>query len=125
MIVADVAYGSMVRLRNKRIDANCKYLHSCREKYPEGVGAPQQIVTTFNLKDGNNWWFFKKLDGPRPEWNSTEPIEYVRNGDLVRLEHKPTKKQLHTHYFETAMTPKHFQVTTFGYVSFRENQSNS
>lgn len=55
--------------------------------YPAGVGAKQQQVTTYSHKDGNNRWFVKKFNKPTPLWNSTDPIELVRNGDLIRLEH--------------------------------------
>ena len=70
-----------------------QYLHSHRELYP--VGARQQQITMLYLQDPNNRWFIKRHDKPHPPWNSTDPIDYVRNGDLIRLEHRTTGRNLH------------------------------
>ena len=108
----EVAYGSLLTLKNSKANLFCHfkgytlinlirlvswgitgggYLHSHMHLYPAGVGAKQQQVTTYSHKDGNNRWFIKKFNKPTPLWNSTDPIELVRNGDLIRLEHVRTR----------------------------------
>ncbi len=72
------------------------------------VGRSQ--ITTYSHKDGNNRWFIKKFNKPAPSWNSSDPIELVRNGDLIRLEHRPTRRNLHSHKEPAPISRKHFQV---------------
>lgn len=43
-------------------------------------------------------------------------IEIVKNGDLVRLEHIPTRRNLHSHKETAPITKKHYQVTGYGEV---------
>ena len=110
----EVAYGSLLTLKNSVTGGG--YLHSHMHLYPAGVGAKQQQVTTYSHKDGNNRWFVKKFNKPTPLWNSTDPIELVRNGDLVRLEHRPTRRNLHSHKEPAPVSRKHYQVTGYGEV---------
>ena len=77
-----MAYGSVITLKNFRTGG--AYLHSHWHLYPEGVGARQQQVTTYSHKDENNMWIIKKSNvNPEP----ADPVEFVRNGDLIRLQH--------------------------------------
>lgn len=108
----EVAYGSLLTLKNSITGGG--YLHSHMHLYPAGVGAKQQQVTTYSHKDGNNRWFVKKFNKPTPLWNSTDPIELVRNGDLIRLEHRPTRRNLHSHKEPAPVSRKHYQVTGYG-----------
>lgn len=111
-----MAYGSLLTLKNSITGGG--YLHSHMHLYPAGVGAKQQQVTTYSHKDGNNRWFIKKFNKPTPLWNSTDPIELVRNGDLIRLEHRPTRRNLHSHKEPAPVSRKHYQVTGYGEVTF-------
>lgn len=52
-----------------------------------------------------------------PSWNSSKPVDFVRNGDLIRLEHIDTGRNLHAHRLLAPVTNKHFQVTGYGEVS--------
>lgn len=105
-----VAYGALVTLKNHRTGG--AYLHSHWHLYPEGVGARQQQITTYSHKDENNQWRIKKFNAEsRP---TDEPIEYVQNGDLVRLEHVITGRNLHSHNEPAPVTTKHWQVTGYG-----------
>ncbi|XP_036069729.1 protein O-mannosyl-transferase 2 [Oryzias melastigma] len=104
-----LAYGSTITAKNLRIAGG--YLHSHWHLYPEGVGAKQQQVTAYLHKDYNNLWLVRK-----PEENDSEsrtPV-LVRHGDIIRLEHKETTRNLHTHLHEAPLTKKHFQVTGYG-----------
>uniref|UniRef100_A0A3P8ZLH2 Protein O-mannosyl-transferase 2 n=1 Tax=Esox lucius TaxID=8010 RepID=A0A3P8ZLH2_ESOLU len=101
-----LAYGSTITVKNLRIAGG--YLHSHWHLYPEGVGAKQQQVTAYLHKDYNNLWLVH-----RPNDSNGEP-DLVRHGDVIRLEHKETTRNLHSHRHEAPLTKKHFQVTGYG-----------
>ncbi|XP_060522792.1 protein O-mannosyl-transferase 2 [Cylas formicarius] len=102
-----VAYGSVITLKNHRTGGG--YLHSHYHLYPEGVGARQQQITTYTHKDDNNKWLVKRYN-----MDKTEDVVIVRSGDLVRLEHVSTKRNLHSHKEQAPVTKKHYQVTGYG-----------
>ncbi|KAL1501793.1 hypothetical protein ABEB36_007053 [Hypothenemus hampei] len=102
-----VAYGAVVTLKNHKTGGG--YLHSHFHLYPEGVGARQQQITTYTHKDDNNKWVIKKYNT-----NENSKTEIVKSGDLVRLEHMATKRNLHSHKEQAPITKKHYQVTGYG-----------
>ncbi|GAB6025087.1 hypothetical protein CHUAL_010521 [Chamberlinius hualienensis] len=104
-----VVYGSVITLKNHRTVGG--YLHSHWHLYPEGTGAKQQQITTYAHKDDNNKWVIKHFD-KQPDINGT--IEYVKHGDAIRLEHLPTKRNLHSHKEPAPVTKRHYQVTGYG-----------
>ncbi|XP_077123622.1 protein O-mannosyl-transferase 2 isoform X5 [Ranitomeya variabilis] len=106
-----LAYGSVITLKNVRTAAG--YLHSHWHLYPEGVGARQQQVTTYSHKDPNNLWMVKKHNAEYGN-DSDSALEFVHHGDLIRLEHKGTGRNLHSHQREAPLTKKHLQVTAYG-----------
>jgi dolichyl-phosphate-mannose-protein mannosyltransferase len=103
---AHLAYGAEITIKNNRIGG--AYLHSHWHLYPEGVGAKQQQVTTYSHKDSNNKWFIK-----RAITDQNAEI-FVRDGDLVVLEHKVTRRNLHSHFEMAPLTKRHYQVTCYG-----------
>ncbi|RWS30869.1 Protein O-mannosyl-transferase 2-like protein, partial [Leptotrombidium deliense] len=105
-----VAYGAVITLKNHRTGGG--YLHSHWHLYPEGIGARQQQVTTYSHKDDNNKWMIKKYDS-EPNVD-TDPVELVKNGDLIRLEHVVTTRNLHSHKELAPVTKKHYQTTCYG-----------
>ncbi|XP_032261560.1 protein O-mannosyl-transferase 2 isoform X2 [Phoca vitulina] len=107
-----LAYGSVITVKNLRMAIG--YLHSHRHLYPEGVGARQQQVTTYLHKDYNNLWIIKKHNTNADPLDPSFPVEFVRHGDIIRLEHKETSRNLHSHYHEAPLTRKHYQVTGYG-----------
>ncbi|XP_027028125.1 protein O-mannosyl-transferase 2 isoform X1 [Tachysurus fulvidraco] len=104
-----LAYGSAITVKNLRIAGG--YLHSHWHLYPEGVGAQQQQVTAYLHKDFNNLWLVKRPDDDDDP--SVSP-ELIRHGDIIRLEHKETSRNLHSHFHEAPLTKKHLQVTGYG-----------
>ncbi|XP_027953423.1 protein O-mannosyl-transferase 2 isoform X7 [Eumetopias jubatus] len=107
-----LAYGSVITVKNVRMAMG--YLHSHRHLYPEGIGARQQQVTTYLHKDYNNLWIIKKHNTNADPLDPSFPVEFVRHGDIIRLEHKETSRNLHSHYHEAPLTRKHYQVTGYG-----------
>ncbi|XP_013867916.1 protein O-mannosyl-transferase 2 [Austrofundulus limnaeus] len=104
-----LAYGSIITVKNLRIAGG--YLHSHWHLYPEGVGAKQQQVTAYLHKDQNNLWLVHKQDDSDSQ---SGPPDLVRHGDIIRLEHKETTRNLHSHLHQAPLTKKHFQVTGYG-----------
>ncbi|XP_067616158.1 protein O-mannosyl-transferase 2 isoform X2 [Eurosta solidaginis] len=103
----DVAYGSIVTIKNHRTGGG--YLHSHFHLYPKGTGARQQQVTTYTHKDDNNKWLIK----PFNKAGYTE-MKFVSHGDLIRLEHVATRRNLHSHGEQAPVTKRHRQVTGYG-----------
>jgi len=109
----EVAYGALVTLKNHRTGG--AYLHSHFHLYPEGVGAKQQQVTTYAHKDENNIFIMKKWNEEPP--NNTDidaVVDLVKNGDLVRLEHLSSRRNIHSHNQPAPVSKRHFQVTGYG-----------
>ncbi|KAM6274137.1 protein O-mannosyl-transferase 2 isoform 3-T3 [Porphyrio hochstetteri] len=72
-------------------------------------------VTAYLHKDLNNLWIIKKHDSDTADLSDpSSPVELVRHGDIIRLEHKETSRNLHSHQHEAPLTRKHFQVTGYG-----------
>ncbi|XP_032477470.1 protein O-mannosyl-transferase 2 isoform X3 [Phocoena sinus] len=107
-----LAYGSVITVKSARMAVG--YLHSHGHLYPEGIGARQQQVTTYLHKDYNNLWIIKKHNTNSDPLDPSLPVEFVRHGDVIRLEHKETSRNLHSHYHEAPLTRKHYQVTGYG-----------
>lgn len=104
---ANLAYDAEITIKNNRIGG--AYLHSHQHLYPEGVGAKQQQVTAYSHKDSNNKWIIKRgLAEQRPD------DIFVRDGDLVVLEHVVTRRNLHSHFETAPITKRHYQVTCYG-----------
>ncbi|KAF7990795.1 hypothetical protein HCN44_000600 [Aphidius gifuensis] len=104
----DLAYGAKITIKNHR--AGGGYLHSHWHLYPEGIGARQQQITTYSHKDENNLWLVKKFDTNI----IPDKPEFIKSGDLIRLEHIITKRNLHSHKEPAPVTKKHYQVTGYG-----------
>uniref|UniRef100_A0A8D2LNT6 Protein O-mannosyl-transferase 2 n=1 Tax=Varanus komodoensis TaxID=61221 RepID=A0A8D2LNT6_VARKO len=107
-----LAFGSVITMKNLRMAGG--YLHSHWHLYPEGVGARQQQVTAYLHKDLNNLWIIKKHNLITDLSDPSFPVEFVRHGDVIRLEHKETSRNLHSHQHEAPLTRKHLQVTGYG-----------
>jgi len=109
----EVAYGAVITLKNHRVGGG--YLHSHFHLYPEGSGAKQQQVTTYAHKDENNQFVMKKWNEEPPNnTDSSSRVELVRNGDLVRLEHRMSRRNIHSHNVPAPVSKRHFQVTGYG-----------
>ncbi len=78
-------------------------------------------MTSYAHKDENNKFLVKKWNSDPPvmfseEWdgmNETD-TELVKHGDLVRLEHVVTGRNIHTHQEPAPVSKKMYQVTGYG-----------
>lgn len=73
-------------------------------------------ITTYTHKDENNKWLIKPYDKDLSS-EDNKVVKFVRHGDLIRLEHVQTKRNLHAHREKAPITKKHYQVTGYGEVS--------
>merc|ERR1712214_177900 len=109
----EVAYGAVVSLKNHRTGG--AYLHSHFHLYPEGMGAKQQQVTTYAHKDENNRFVIKKWnEEPPSNIDENAVVDLVKNGDLVRLEHQTSRRNIHSHTQPAPVSKRHYQVTGYG-----------
>lgn len=106
----DVVFGSEVTIRSQGSSPNL--LHSHVQIYPDG--SHQQQITAYGHSDSNNNWFFKfaRRDG-RSLNNVTELIP-VKNGDTVRLVHRSTNVNLHSHKVPGHVSKQHYEVSGYG-----------
>jgi dolichyl-phosphate-mannose-protein mannosyltransferase len=75
----EIAYGSLVSIKNA--DRGGALLHSHPHYYPD---SERQQVTCYPHKDENNDWLIDYAsESDRP--NNTSVINYIRNGDVIRL----------------------------------------
>ncbi|KAF9900391.1 hypothetical protein EC991_007431 [Linnemannia zychae] len=106
-----VAYGATISIRH--LGTQGGYLHSHPSNYE--TGSKQQQITLYPHKDTNNDWIIQKRDGSVPD-----SLEYVKSGDIIRLKHVQTSKQLHSHDLKPPMTEdeNHFEVSGYGGQGF-------
>lgn len=106
----DIAYGSEVTIRSHGTSPNL--LHSHVQIYPEGSN--QQQITAYGHSDGNNNWVFKysRRDGKGLEQVST--VESVKDGDVLRIAHKFTDVNLHSHDIAAHVSKQHREVAGYG-----------
>ncbi|CAO3703477.1 unnamed protein product [Rhizopus stolonifer] len=119
-----IVYGSLITL--KHLESVNGYLHSHKAFYPEG--SQQQQITIYPFRDGNNWWRILKANETEQELiedvlahDKETPLQYVRNGDLIRLEHVETApKKLHSHEVVAPVTDTtyHKEVSGYGFPDY-------
>eukprot|EP00117_Sycon_ciliatum_P003691 scpid40617/ scgid8375/ Protein O-mannosyl-transferase 2; Dolichyl-phosphate-mannose--protein mannosyltransferase 2 len=108
----EIAYGSVITLRNARIAGGL--LHSHAHLYPDGIGARQQQITVYHHRDENNKWVVRKAHSHTQDTDGSAP-EFVSHGDFIRLEHASTRRLLHSHHHKAPLSTKHYQVTGYGF----------
>ncbi|KAJ3220287.1 Protein O-mannosyltransferase 2 [Dinochytrium kinnereticum] len=114
----ELAYGSKVTLKNNGRGGGL--LHSHTQKYP--TGSMQQQVTCYHHKDNNNNWFiYKSWDTPVS--NSTD-IDYVKNGDIVRLVHEQSGRNLHSHFQKAPVSASEYEVSCYGNSTFGDKNDH-
>jgi len=99
-----VTCGSVLKLYNQRQGAR---LHSHDVKY--GSGSGQQSVTgSSSPDDHNSYWIVRGKHGSRCDRG-----QIIKCGDEIRLQHLSTKRNLHSHFFQSPITHQQ-EVSAFG-----------
>ncbi|KAG8846408.1 Protein O-mannosyltransferase 2 [Serendipita sp. 411] len=105
----EIAFGSKITLKNMGFGGGL--LHSHTQTYP--VGSQQQQVTCYHYKDDNNHWRVEK-PWSQPKVNDEGEIEYLKDGDIIRLLHTSTNKNLHSHTVSAPLTKLNNEVSGYG-----------
>jgi dolichyl-phosphate-mannose-protein mannosyltransferase len=108
-ILLDVAFGSKITLKNMGWGGGL--LHSHIQTYP--AGSNQQQVTCYHYKDENNEWVvLPRWD--QPEYSADDPIRFLSDGDIIRLQHGPTTRNLHSHVVPAPVSKLNNEVSCYG-----------
>lgn len=99
-----VTCGSVLKLMN--IDFNVR-LHSHDVKYATGSG--QQLVTGTDAKEDENSYWLVKAEYKK-QCSRGRPIKC---GDIIRLEHTATKKNLHSHLISSLISGNQ-EISAYG-----------
>ncbi|RKF58664.1 Dolichyl-phosphate-mannose--protein mannosyltransferase 2 [Golovinomyces cichoracearum] len=115
----NIAYGSRATIKNMGYGGGL--LHSHIQTYPEG--SKQQQVTCYHHKDSNNeWWFYPNRS--QPEFDIKAPIQYVTNGDTLRLIHSQTGRNLHSHEIPAPISKNHQEVSCYGNTTIGDEKDH-
>lgn len=115
----DLAFGSRITLKNQGLSGGL--LHSHVQTYPDGSG--QQQVTTYHHKDSNNEWLIEH-GRPDPYYSIEEAIQYVQNGDKIRLLHPSTGRNLHSHAVVAPVSKPKWEVSCYGNLTIGDEKDN-
>jgi dolichyl-phosphate-mannose-protein mannosyltransferase len=105
----EAAYGSKVTFKN--IGYGGGLLHSHVQTYP--VGSNQQQVTCYHYKDDNNNWVITPTWEQEPLSDSAE-LRFLQDGDVVRLVHASTGRNLHSHPIAAPVTKLANEISCYG-----------
>ncbi|KAK9468350.1 Dolichyl-phosphate-mannose-protein mannosyltransferase-domain-containing protein [Lipomyces arxii] len=115
---ADVAFGSHITVRH--LNTQGGYLHSHDHLYP--TGSKQQQITLYPHKDDNNMWLVENATETETAVDSRAmlPVTYIRDGDVIRLQHVATGRRLHSHDIRAPVTEADWQqeASCYGYKGF-------
>lgn len=115
----EAAYGSKVTFKNMGYGGGL--LHSHVQTYPGG--SQQQQVTCYHYKDNNNEFVITpkwgEPDFPRPDEEGNYPADapaprMLKNGDVLRLVHASTGRNLHSHKVAAPVTKENYEVSGYG-----------
>ncbi|KAI8141008.1 Dolichyl-phosphate-mannose-protein mannosyltransferase-domain-containing protein [Fennellomyces sp. T-0311] len=119
----ELAYGSKLTIKNYGYGGGL--LHSHVQTYPEG--SKQQQVTCYHYKDDNNHW---KVEAPRQVGDPSDyeeqdgNLRFVKDGDIVRLLHVSTGRNLHSHPVAAPITSGQWEVSAYGNETVGDQQDN-
>lgn len=113
-----VRYGATIKLLHH---ATASALHSHLYNYTHSGSSLQQQVTGFAGGDDNDLWIVK---GPHGQPENYRAGQVVRGGDIVRLEHVPTRRNLHSHSGHPSPVTRQQEVTCFGENGLGDDNDN-
>ncbi|MFI9811695.1 C1 family peptidase [Saccharothrix variisporea] len=113
-----VRYGTVCKVRH---DLSGRSLHSHAHRYRHPKSSRQQQVTCYAGADANDLW---RLKGPHGQPDDIRAGQPVQHGDVVRLEHVLTGRNLHSHCgFPSPVTGQQ-EVTCFGEKGVGDGNDN-
>ena len=115
----EVAMGSRVTLKNMGYGGGL--LHSHVQTYPEG--SQQQQITCYHHKDSNNDWFFHP-NRSEAQFDPEAPTYFLRDGDIVRIVHASTGRNLHSHQVSAPVTKSDYEVSCYGNATIGDTKDH-
>ncbi|KAH8691100.1 protein O-mannosyl transferase [Talaromyces proteolyticus] len=115
----ELALGSRVTLKNMGYGGGL--LHSHVQTYPEGSN--QQQITCYHHKDANNDWFIYP-NRYEPEYNPDGDLKFVGDGDVIRLIHAQTGRNLHSHAISAPVTKADYEVSCYGNTTIGDDKDH-
>ncbi|CEG63498.1 Putative Dolichyl-phosphate-mannose-protein mannosyltransferase [Rhizopus microsporus] len=122
-----IAFGSNITIKSFGYAGGL--LHSHGYYYPEG--SRQQQITCYPFKDSNNIWQVRPPrsvdddDDYEMLWTEDDSsIRYVKNNDIIRLFHRNTRRNLHSHPINAHVNYKHWEVSAYGDEEIGDVQDN-
>ncbi|KAJ5414452.1 Glycosyl transferase family 39 [Penicillium cosmopolitanum] len=115
----EIAHGSRVTLKNMGYGGGL--LHSHVQTYPEGSN--QQQVTCYHHKDSNNDWFIYP-NRNEAEYDATADLKFIGDGDLIRLIHGQTGRNLHSHAIPAPVSKSHHEVSCYGNTTIGDDKDH-
>ncbi|KAK7746907.1 Dolichyl-phosphate-mannose--protein mannosyltransferase 2 [Cytospora paraplurivora] len=115
----EVAYGSRATIKNMGYGGGL--LHSHIQTYPEGSG--QQQVTCYHHKDANNDWFFYPNRRDR-DYDENEEPRFIGDGEVIRLIHAQTGRNLHSHEIPAPVTKADKEVSSYGNLTVGDDKDH-
>ena len=115
----EVMYGSKATIKNMGYGGGL--LHSHVQTYPEG--SQQQQVTCYHHKDANNDWFFFP-NRTSPQLDPEGPLANVMHGDVLRLLHVQTGRNLHSHQVAAPVTKGDYEVSSYGNLTVGDDKDH-
>ncbi|WP_198351761.1 C1 family peptidase [Streptomyces typhae] len=103
-----VRHGATLRVRHAMTWAN---LHSHPYVYGHPGSSGQQQVTCYDGADDNDLWIVRGPDGTPSDHRVGQQVSH---GDLIRLEHMATRRNLHSHGGVPSPVTGQQEVTCFG-----------
>ncbi|CZS88662.1 probable dolichyl-phosphate-mannose--protein mannosyltransferase [Rhynchosporium agropyri] len=115
----EIAYGSRATIKNMGYGGGL--LHSHVQTYPEGSG--QQQITCYHHKDANNeWWFYPNR--AQPDYDAEADPMFVADGDVLRLIHSQTGRNLHSHEVAAPITKAAREVSCYGNTTVGDDKDH-
>ena len=115
----EIVLGSRVTLKNMGYGGGL--LHSHIQTYPDG--STQQQVTCYHHKDANNDWFIYP-NRHEPDFDPEAPLKFVGHGDVIRLIHGQTGRNLHSHAIPAPITKSQHEVSCYGNLTIGDDKDH-
>ncbi|KAJ6186331.1 hypothetical protein N7519_007632 [Penicillium mononematosum] len=90
---------------------------------PTREGSMQQQVTCYHHKDANNDWFIYP-NRQEPDYDATADPRFVGDGDVIRLIHGQTGRNLHSHAIPAPITKSHHEVSSYGNITIGDDKDH-
>jgi dolichyl-phosphate-mannose--protein O-mannosyl transferase len=103
-----VSYREVIRLKHA---ATGYWLHSHAINYTHPWTSGQQQITLFEGTNRDDYWVIK---GPHGMLETYKEGQRLENGDIIRLEHLATKRNLHSHRNNPSPVTGQQEATAFG-----------